>query len=391
VSRKLWLTSVSFFLSFALLRNSIAQQSPSVPTSEATITAGQPFSVNVTLQTTAQQEFQASIIYTLSTQESTQNILNRKAFQCRGNASVNQQTVRLNCSTDRTLPSGEYRTNGKITLSRAETGDSKQDDARAPIITIVANPYAETQFPAIASLSLSLSDRQSLADGAVRAQDILNSLSAHLPAHPRDTREYRDYLREEIESARMVVDLTRRRYIGAGTSPGIFSDQRSGAPVPIFFEDFDRRLRHIISDLGYNPSSPSARVGTPHIVLAQMPKTTDSITVMPKPGTLDKNLSDFVQVLTDIIKGFAGMSETGNTTFTWSATTTPPGAEIWYSRLGEAEKKWSGMTNLTGQKLSYAIWTFRIVWGDCYKSETPNPYQQSPINIQLVETGCKRP
>jgi hypothetical protein len=373
------------------LSNSIAQQSPSVPPSEATIKAGKPFSVNVTLQTTAQQVFQASIIYTLSTQVSTQDIRNRKNFQCNGYASLNQQIVRLDCSTDRTLPSGEYRTDGTITLVRSETQDTKKDNIRAPIITLVANPYAETQFPAIAGVSLSLSESQSLADGAVRSQDILNSLSAHFPAHPRDTREYRDYLREEIESARTVVDITRRRYIEVGTQVRISPDQRSGVQTPIFFEDFDRRLSHIINDLGYNPSTPSARVGTPHIVLVQMPKTTDSITVTPKPGTLDKNLSDFVKVLTDIIKGFTGMSESGNTTFTWSATTTPPGAEILYSRLGEAEKKWSGMTNLTGQTLPYAIWTFRIVWGDCYKTETPNPYQQSPINIQLVETGCKRP
>jgi hypothetical protein len=192
--------------------------------------------------------------------------------------------------------------------------------------------------------------------------------------------------------ARTVVDITRRRYISGSLPPGATPDQYKAFQVPVFFEDFDRRLSHLIRELGGNPSGPSAELeaGPPRFVLTQMPKTSDSVTVTPGSGNLDKYLDELVHILTEVRDGWKKMSDSGGLTFSWSITTTPPGAEIWYSRLSEDEKKWAGLTNLKDQTLPYAIWTFRIVWGNCFQTETPDPYLQSSINIQTTEAGCKR-
>lgn len=393
VPRAYWPVHLSCLLTFAWPQF-LGAQTASVPISEGTIVAGQSFNVEVTLQAVVHQQLRASITYTLNTPEGArraQTDPSRFRFNCIGYASPDQQKFRLECDTGIALTSGEYSTDGKINLSRDQTGDHREDAVRAPIITLIANPDGETEFPTIAGTALLLTDRQSLADGAIRAQDILNSLTRQLPTPPRNTPAYRAYLRQEAEAARTDVDLTRRRYIAALTPANPPPDWHNNSPLPIFFEDFDRRLKKVIQDLGGVPSTlVEMRPNGPHLILAQMPKTSDSVTVTPGAGTLDKNLGELVKILTDMVKGWGGMSETGSSTFSWSATTMPPGAEIWYSRLDEEEKKWSSPTNLKDQTLPYAIWTFRFVWGNCSKSETPDPYLEPSIKMQVSETGCKR-
>jgi hypothetical protein len=259
-------------------------------------------------------------------------------------------------------------------------------------LTLLENPDGETDFPDVAGTVLVLSDRQSLRDGATRAQDLLTSIARELPAHPPNTAAYRAYLEQRSEMARKIVELTRLRYISGSLGPGATRDQYNAFQVPVFFEDFDRRLSRLIRELGGDPSRPSAerKVGTPRFVLTQMPKTTDSVTVTPGSDSVEKHLAELVRILTEMKDGWKKISDSGTQSFPWSITTTPTGAEIWYSRLDEEEKKWAGLTNLKDQTLPYAIWTFRIVWGDCYKDETPDPYLQSSIDIHTTEKGCKR-
>lgn len=390
------LVLVPCLLSVFVLSQILGQQ-PSVPAPEAGIMAGHSFGVDVTLKTTAHQVLRVTVSYSLvppsGAPQSPPVAQNRSQFTCWGDLAPGQQVVRLNCETNIALVSGEYRTDGKITLARNETGDRKIEDARAPILTLLDNPDGETDFPDVAGAVLVLSDRQSLLDGANRAQDLLTSIGRELPAHPRNTAEYRAYLEQRSEMARRIVDLTRRRYISGSLGPGSTTQQYNAFHVPVFFEDFDRRLSRLIRELGGNPSRPSAelKVGPPRFVLAQMPKTTDSVTVTPgSSDSLEKHLNELVRIITDMVDGWKKMSDSGSQTFTWSITTTPPGAEIWYSRLDEEEKKWAGLTNLKDQTLPYAIWTFRIVWDDCFRTESLDPYLQASIDIQMTEKGCKR-
>jgi hypothetical protein len=371
----------------------ILGQQPSAPGSEAGIMAGLPFQVDVTLKTKARQALRVYVTYSLVPPGGAPPVnSNHSQFSCSGDLNPDLQVARLNCATNIGLLSGEYRTDGKITLIRNETGDQESEEVRAPIVTLLRNPDGETIFPDIASTALVLSDRQSLLDGATKAQDLLTLIARQLPAHPQNTGPYRTYLEQRSEMARAIVNLTRSRYISGSLGPGATPDQYNAFAVPIFFEDFDRRLSRLIRALGGDPSRPSAelKVATPHLVLAQMPKTTDSVTVTPGSDSVEKHLDELVRILTDMRDGFEKMSDSGSPTFTWSITTTPPGAEIWYSRLDEEEKKWAGLTNLKDQTLPYAIWTFRIVWDDCFQIEIPDPYLQSSINIQTTEKGCKR-
>lgn len=382
-------------LSFPLSRNSVAQPTPSGPTSEVTIKAGEPFTVNAQMRAPATQQLLAIVTYQLNPRPGSAAVPLSPSpppttFQCRGYTQPNNpsnQILTLQCTTNRQLLGGDYSTDGQMNLVREETNESEKQPVRSPIVTMVADPFAATQFPVIVSTSLSLTHHQSLSDGAVRAQVILDSLNAHFPSNTVNNKETRAYLRQEVEKAKIqVVDLTGKRYAAA---------QPSGTPLPIFFEDFDRRLDKITRELGGVPTAqritvPTAqRITAPRLVLAQLPKTTESVEAREQPGTLQTQVIEFVAVLTDVIKGFSKMIDSGTQSFSWSITTTPPGAEIWISRLGKPETKWAGLTNVKDQTLEYARWTFRIDWNGCSKIETPDPYLQSPIPMEDTKPGCK--
>lgn len=85
-----------------------------------------------------------------------------------------------------------------------------------------------------------------------------------------------------------------------------------------------------------------------------------------------------------------GIAASGNTSFTWSVTSAPKGAEIYISRLGMEEIKWAGKTDLTDQRLEFAIWTFRFEWNGCSKTEKPDPYLQAKVTMSVTKEGCRK-
>jgi hypothetical protein len=395
VRRTLRLVCVLCLLKVFWLSQTLGQQ-PSVPTSEAGIMAGQPFSVDVTLKTPLTKPLRVGVTYFLvppsGAAQSPPIDTSLSQFGCYADINSGDQVARLNCSTNKALVSGEYRTDGKVTLFRIETGERKIEDDRLPIVTLLKNPDAETTFPDVAGAVLVLTDKQSLGDGATKAQDLLNSIARELMPHPPNTMEYRIYLKQRSEMARGIVKTTRLRYISGSLGAGATQDQFNAFQVPVFFDDFYNRLSKLIRELGGDSFDHSAglQVGPPRLVLTQNPKTTDSVIVTPGSDSIEKHLKELVNILTDMRDGWKKISDSGSQAFTWSITTTPPGAEIWYSRLNEGEKKWAGLTNVKGQTLPYAIWTFRIVWAGCFQTETPDPYLQSSIDIQTSEIGCRR-
>jgi hypothetical protein len=357
------------------------------PGPEYTATAGAgPFHVDIDMLSKATQRLRIVVRYgrvkteRVQGEDRTPNV----TFSCQGYTKPSEQIATVECDPPLATLGGNYGGSGTITLIRDETSESKDyTDTRLPIVTLMPNPLATSDFPVIVSTSLSLNNRQSLEDGSRKSQDVLNSLSAHIKPDTPNSKEVRAYLLGVAEQERGVIDLTRRRYLGG--SP----DKK----VPIFFEDFDRRLKLIIRELGGTPKQMVTKnqTGNVHFLLAQMPHTSDSVNVNGAPATVSRSLNDLVGVLTDAVKGLLGMSETGTTNFHWSATTIPPGAEIFVSRLGEPETKWAGVTDVKDTTLEYAIWTFRFDWNGCSKKETPDPFLQNPLNLKQAKEGCRRP
>jgi hypothetical protein len=245
VRRTVRLVCVLCLLSPFVLSQILGQQ-PSGPTSEAGIMAGHTFWVDVTLKTLAPQGLRVNVNYSLvppsGPAQSPPVDPSRLQFGCYGEIGPGQQVVRLTCSTSKAMVSGDYRTDGKVTLTRIETGERMIEDDRLPILTLLKNPDGETAFPNVAGDVLVLSDRQSLGDGATKAQDLLNSIARELPPHPPNSAAYRAYLEQRAEMARGIVDITRLRYISGSLGPGATSDQYKAFQAPVFFDDFDKRL-----------------------------------------------------------------------------------------------------------------------------------------------------
>jgi hypothetical protein len=373
------------FLSLPVVAQGIKAAEPG---SEYTVTAGSgPFHVDVHLRSTATQRLRVTVRYGRETTEGMQKGHPNPeiAFVCFGYTESGKQNATLECNPPLATPGGIYRGVGTVTVSRDETGASKEyTDIRLPMVTIEPNPLAISDFPDIVGTSLSLDNRQSLTDGSRKSQDVLNSLSVHIKPGTPNSKEVRAYLREVAEEERRVIDITRRRYIG----------DPANKKAPIFFEDFDRRLEVIIREMGGTPYPMVAknRIAKAHFLLVQMPHASDSVTINENsPTTISRSLNDLVGVLTDAVKGLLGMSESGTTSFHWSATTIPQGADIYISRLDEPETKWVGATNVKDAMLENAIWTFRFDWNGCSKREKPNPFLQHTIDLKLTKEGCRRP
>ncbi|HEY4358396.1 MAG TPA: hypothetical protein VGN16_21800 [Acidobacteriaceae bacterium] len=366
------------------------QQRPAIPLSEHTLVAGDPLEVVVDLSQAAKQGTQITVFYLLSTAIGTPQQRLAPRIECDGYFNEGELSAKLKCATTTTLPAGEYRVADPPLFFITSRGvqDHARDVLRFPIITIVEAPkpppLPPIELPKTVNAHLSLSASASLSDGAFKTQDLVKKLNAYFTGHTVDNRATRAYLREMIEDERTIVRNTRVLYQSA-----LPSEQH----IPVTFEDFDRRLSRIIHDeLGGHPRQLSLQRGSmaPHLVLAQMPQTSITVTANDKPGTLDKPLRELTIVLTDVEKGFFLMSSSGATGFTWSIKTEPEGAEVWISRLDEPETPWTGHTNLKGQVLEYADWTFRVSWDGCSKELTPDPYLQNPLNLEFVKTGCVR-
>lgn len=367
-----------------------AQAQPSEPISESKIKAGNSFPITIPLARTSPQVLNVTVSY----YQTTGNRSGR--LECSGSVSPGQHDAFLSCVTTRGTPPGEYRAvENSLMFSRSETGDHLNvPGERFPIITIVApDPYDATIFPEVSGTAkLSLDLRSSFFDAASRSEDILSDLANHFSTTTKDTAANRAYLRGQVQLAKGVIDLTRTRTIVAPHQI-FYPGSQNLAPI---FQDFDRRLDAILQELpagrAYLPSNQE-----PVLTLASMqqhrPQTSDSITVTPSKDkgtdTLQKAFGDFVDTLTDMAKGFLGISKDGSPNFQWSIATTPPGAEVWYSRLGEPEIKWAGVSDLKDQTLVKARWIFRVSWSGCSKKVDLDPWLQNPIPLQEVKAGCK--
>jgi len=306
------------------------------------------------------------------------------SFDCYGFTIAGQLKITFSCVTSRNLPAGEYEVEGDVVITRQETGDSlRYKGVRFPIVTLTANPYDKTEFPEIVGTALALNRQQAFQDAASRGEMILERINAHFPLGAPDGKQARAYLQAQAEDCKTLVHLTRDRYIKA---------MPSEHPIPAVFDDFDKRFDQVIRDLGGTPSKKASLElpANPYFVLAQLPQSSESVEAKSGAATLDKRVKEFILVLSDLIEGCKKLADSGTDSFTWAIVSTPPGAEVWYARRDITEKQWVGRTNLDGQSLDYAIWTFRVDWNGCYsKPQTPDPFQQKIIAMTFDMAGCK--
>ena len=356
-------------------------QDSSKPTTETHVKAGSPFGVTAHFQTPVTGSFRATATYESVNTDGRGG----GTIDCLGNGQGTPLTVDLQCTTTRQTLAGEYRSLGRITLTSMESNEEKPfSDVRLPIVTIDANPFPPTQFPTIVGASLLLERREVLADGSRVAGDLLDTLSAEYSSYEKDSKQTRAYFREKVRQAKTINRVTGERYLIAPSN--------GNAPLPIFFQDFDRRLQQVLQEVGGGSLSQARHlqnIESARFVLAQLPTTHESVDAQDQSRTLRKPVRDLVEILLDMKRGFLLLSDSGTTTFTWSATTSPEGAEIWISRLGEPETKWAGSTNVKEKKLEYAIWTFRFSLNGCSKPEQPDPYLQAPIEMKVKMPECK--
>jgi hypothetical protein len=370
------------YFAFSLPLRLYGQQIPSKPISEYTGKAGSSFAVRAELGDVTTEMLDIETSYVLrGVQANSPN----SSFSCSGRAQPGMRAFTVNCQTQRTLSAGEYIATGKVTARQTESGESGlQDGIRFPIITLTANPFVPLNFPKIVNTQLQLSDRDAFSDGSRRIEEILEAMSKHFPAGMKDTLESRVYLRSQVQSAKNVVELTRSRYL---------LPRQKDATLPIAFEDFERRYDLIFSELGGNAKHALNQdlVQHPRYVLAQLPKTSDSITASATDdGQLTKQAKDFLNVLTQCKEWFDRMTAGAPDTFTWAITSVPPQADVYVLRTGEKERKWDLQTNMKDQSLPMAKWRFRVDWKGCSVTDTPDPFLKPNLTLSAKIEDCKQ-
>jgi hypothetical protein len=372
VRRKISHCVVLFVLVIAQSRWLGAQQR-SYPIPEGPINAGDSVNIDVTLVKAVSEPLRFGADYVI--QNPPEKLDETNSFSCYGWPIPDKLVVTITCNTSRKLRGGDY-TLKKAVLRRMETGEESPAPGRLPIIAISANPYAPMGSSSIASASLAPTANQSRQIAVFQLKLLLATVNDEFPRNPTNTETNRSYLREQAEIARSIIDLAKRRYTAS----------QGGQPPPVYFEDFELRLDQFIRDMGGQPKTiPLAKaLREPRLIYVQLPQTKDSVTATSKSGPLEKELTHFVTIITDAVQGLLD----GTDNFKWSITSEPAGAEVWVSRLSLKETK-LGSTDLTDQTLPKAIWTFRIVWNGCSKTEEPDPFIEAKIDLHEFKVGCK--
>lgn len=387
--------SIAHITVFASVAAAVAQTGPSVPISEMRLKAGTSFTVTPPLGKISSQAFSVRVTYRTITGRPIGN------FDCSGDLGINQKEIQFSCITAKTTPLGDYRADeSTLTAVRVDIGKPYKLSLapfKFPIVTILPPdpppPIPETVLPEISGDAQLTPDLQaSFFDASSRAQDILDDLTKHFSAGAKDTKAGRAYLQSQIHGARNIIALTRKRV-------AVAPNGLPGSKSPELFEDFDRRLEMVEKELAVHHETAWRDDDRPRLfVLAseeqdQRPQSSESILVdagrAPAANDLQKSLGNLVIILIDMAEGFSEISQDGSTDFVWSLTTTPPGAQLWYRRLGEEEIQWTGLSDFKDQHLVKARWTFRVSWGGCSKETEVNPWLQSSINMEESKKGCK--
>jgi hypothetical protein len=87
---------------------------------------------------------------------------------------------------------------------------------------------------------------------------------------------------------------------------------------------------------------------------------------------------------------FNKVASTGSDTFTISLKSSPAGATITYSRVGEKPLEYSSPTDVEQATFPYAMWTFNFTMGLCSVAKKPNPYIEKSPNLNVQMTNCSK-
>ena len=386
---------------FLLARTSVGQN-PSVPVTEVSVKAGEIFSVKfpITSPTTLTYRFVASVSYRLEGTKTTQQYPDPSSFPCSGRLDVNaSQGLILQCQTTRQNAKGVYRAFGPVVLTPdqpmplafgqpAPNGRQEYASIRLPIVTVTpAEPFPvlpPVVFPELGDGQLQLSAQQAFYDGGVRMGPIVDELQKHAEFGKRNSRSNRQALANQLLATATVLEVTRKRYIDADAAT------KRGSEVPPLFRDFRMRLE-VVAKLLTTPLPQQAMLydRTAHLQLTQLPRSSTSIDVIPEGDSLLRPYEELLFIATDMSHGFSAVAKTGETKFTWTLITVPPGADIYLSSLSHPEFKWQGSSDQKEKTLDLARWTFRVSWNGCSQTETPDPFIQNPLTITLRKSGCK--
>lgn len=352
-------------------------QPPSPPVSQIREKAGKKIFVDVDVRRgVGQESMELTVQYSNTREYST--------FICRGTFVTSQQKVRVGCDTSKANVAGEYHPSDAATLSRVDTGESKRVQlGRLPLITLYRDDADVAHFPSFGDGTIAYTEDQALVNAADRARAILDAVYADFPINAEDSKKARDYLIYQAEVTRLVIASTRTRYEAA---------KQATEELPLLFVDFERRIAEILRQLRTSPLGNASALTSeyPLLVRAQHSSTNGSVTVRAKAIGGNLPAAALIDVLLDMDKGLRFMGESGARSFTWSVTSIPSGAEVWYSHLGEPEVKWAGVTDIKDQSLPFLRWTFRIDWGGCSLIEHPNPFRQAKIEMKVDKKDCKK-
>lgn len=374
-----------------------AQDKPSVPVKEVTLHAGDSFSIDFPIKAKFNTSYplRANLAYSLGGIKRSTGL---EGFSCAGSIPPNGggTSLQLICSLDRTTTPGDYGPIGPVHVM-SQTGfplvsgsslppPSDRDYLlRAPVVHLIPPlplpPAPPRTFPDLGDGQLTLTANQALAEGALQADFILQDLNRALAANFKSTRKNREYLLYQTRAARTVLQIAEDRFAKTPVKGSLPAD-------PLFFKDFELRLAAVAKMLGATLATTYGRKN-PHLVLVQLPSATDSIEAKASVANLDPSAQALAVVVTDMAYGFRQIAETNSESFYWSLITIPSGAEIYYSSLSHAETKWAGRSDQKHQQLPYARWTFRVSWNGCSKTETPDPFVQSAIEMTLTREGCQ--
>ena len=288
------------------------------------------------------------------------------------------------------LPGGEYKTNQVLyNPGRHWFGITLP----API-TLTVLPMANAPvLPSKATVKLDFDQKQYIRMQAEPIEKIRQDLLQSLANDATDSATLRGDLISAVSKADSLIPAVKEKYLALYAVKPVLD--------PVVFDDFDIHYRELLVELKApswpNPAVSPVSVADTHarLVIVQLKKRPSVPTDEGLPpdtrvlAVYPPYAESVLNLLLLNVRAYRMLAISGVDTFSIRLASRPPGATVYYTRVGQPYQQLSAKTIIDQTTFPYAMWTFKFVLAGCdpYVEEA-NPYIELHPNID-ADLTCK--
>ena len=340
----------------------VSAQTAQLTLNEEVVTAGQPVTMDLTLDQPAACITQLYVEFTAQPPVTF-------TFALYEQVTKGQTVVEIKQPTLLDVPGGQYRTTRAYLAACPGFGQLKP--FRIPERILNLRAFVDTTaYPTVADLTLKPTDHQFFDTKIVELNNLDGQLLTKLNHNAADVPELRSFLIQTVRAADASLTVTERQYrLKIGKS--------SSDPSPGFFADFHREYEGLLVDLRAPIPGTKAQASTAPVLLYVQLKKRNPSDQQRGRGTYPPAATAVRKTIADNTAVYKYVSTTGRISFDARFSSVPTGATVKYKKVIEDDyKDYSAPTDVPKVTLELAAWQFLFHMDGC----TDRPRRIDPWN-----------